>query len=95
MPAGHHSPCIAGYRANSPEGDNFQFGYNTDGRTRYLVITNAITNSAAEQSGRYAMSSDTVSGTVYVSVWDTVGTDTHINGVNLDQVEIHTDPICN
>ena len=85
-----HQLLIEGYRLDNPDGDNFQFGFNTSCCTLFQTIPGAVINSDMEISANYAFGSGALSGTIYIAVWDTVAAGTHRATVNIDKLAIRT-----
>lgn len=92
VPAGSsHELLIEGKRANNPDNDNFQFGFNAQScGPLFQTIPFAVINSATETSANYAFGSGSLNGTIYIAVWDTVAAGSHRATVDIDKIAIRT-----
>lgn len=95
VPAGFwHELIIEGQRVATPDGDNFRFGWNTTGGSRYQIISGAVIGSTAELTcgGAYLFASGSVSGTLYIMMEDTQSTGKDLTTVEIDRLIIRTHP---
>ncbi len=90
VPAGDISINFYGTRPTNSEGDNFQFGYNTNGKIIYQSIDGALIDSPSAPSGGITIPlyHTTQTTTFYVALWDTNANGPILDTVTLDDVVI-------
>ncbi|HYV17567.1 MAG TPA: hypothetical protein VFC25_00895 [Verrucomicrobiae bacterium] len=91
---GNHTLCITGWRSLGNGNDTYQFGYRLGNSGPFQNISGAIVSDSESSSACYSFGSSTDDDEIDIAAWDTVSTDTGLSNLNLDQLVIHTDPIC-
>lgn len=87
VPAGTQSLHFWGTRPGNPDGDNFQFYYNTTGQPIGITITGALISKPFAPNGGFTVPMNittTQTTTFYILLGDTAG------GTNLDTVTLDT-----